>query len=275
LCHHWGFYFVADEKEIGSEDFRRIIGDFKNYRDYERAKKINESNLQTHWQESIRHAQETASHGLSQLLLSRFLLLGLLVEEAQRARQQLSWLQYRRLWVLLQVQPRQIFGDVTGDLFLDLARLLRPANQSNLDARIRNKCQELSSQLSFSNKQSFYCILDEAQITTDPRYMDFFSEDGSSRRPLLREIWFSWTMVLSIHQMSFVVSGTGINYDEIMRTLSSDFLKPENYAVKRDIGAFDDPDNQAEYIRLYIPADWTDVKWQEFLKRSWAWFRGR
>ena len=184
----------------------------------------------------------------------------------------MSLLQNRRLWVLLQVQPRQIFG---ADPFLELAQLLRLADQSDLEARICNKCRELSFRLNFSNRQSFYCILDKAQITADPRHKDFFLEDGLSWRPLLREIWFSWTMVLSIHDMCLIISGTSINYQEVMRMLSSDVFKQQNYQVECDIRAFDDHRDQAAYIRLYIPADWEDMKWHEFLKHSWAWFRGR
>ena len=244
-----------------------ITKEFQNYRDFERAKGMNETKLKT--PESIRHVQATASRSLNQLLLSRFLLLELLVEEIKRNGRKVSSLQNRRLWVLLQSQPTQIFGD---DLFLELSRLLRPADQLDLERRIRNTCQALSSRINPSNRRSFYCVLDEAQITADPQSKDFFSED---RRPLLREVWLSWTTVLSIHEMKFIVAGTGINFEEITRTLSSNVLKQENYEVKRDIGAFDDPEDQAAYIRLYIPADWTDMKWKEFLKRSWAWFRGR
>jgi len=253
-------------------DFSTIIGDLKDYRDFNRATAMNESKLETPG--SIHHVQETVSRGLSQLLLSRFLLLGLLVEEVQRKRKPVSSLPYRRLWVLLQVQPGQIFGAGIGDPFLELAQLLRPANVSDLQARIRKKCQALFSQLNLDH-QLFHCVLDEAQIIADTRYRASFSGDGLSRRPLLREIWRSWTTVLSTNQMSLIVSGTGINYIEITRTLSSNVFKQENYAVKCDVGAFDDPHNQAEYIQLYIPADWTDVRWKEFLKRSWAWFRGR
>ena len=253
-------------------DFSTIMGDLKDYRDFNRAKAMNESKLETPG--SIHHVQETASRGLSQLLLSRFLLLGLLVEEVQRIRKHVSSLPYRRLWVLLQVQPIRIFGTGVVDPFLELAQLLRPANVSDLQARIRKKCQVLFSQFNLA-PQLFHCVLDEAQFTANTRCKDFFSEDGLSRRPLLREIWRSWTTVLSAYQMSLIVSGTGINYAEIMTTLSSNIFKEEDYAVKRDVGAFDDPHNQAEYIRLYIPADWTDVTWEEFLKRSWAWFRGR
>ena len=71
---------------------------------------MNKSDSKT--QESIDHTQETASRALSQVLLSRFLLLGLLVEEVQAVEeeQRLPWLEYRRLWVLLQAQPKVIFG---------------------------------------------------------------------------------------------------------------------------------------------------------------------
>ena len=174
-----------------------IIDDFKNYREFERS--------------------------LSQLLLSPFLLLGLLVEKVQRKQQEVSLLQCHRLWVPLQVQPGRIFG-AGIDPFLELACLLRPAMQSDLKARIHNKCQALFSQLNFSEQQSFYCVLDDARITTDGR--DFFLEGGLSRRPfkLLREIWLSWTTVLSIDQMKSIVSGTGINSAEITQTLSSNFL---------------------------------------------------
>ena len=81
--------------------------------------------------------------------------------------------------------------------------------------------------------------------------------------------------MLNIRDMNFIVSGTSINYQEVVRTLASNVFGLQNYQVERDIGAFDDPEDQAAYIQLYIPADWMDMKWQEFLKRSWAWFRGR
>ena len=68
-------------------------------------------------------------------------------------------------------------------------------------------------------------------------------------------------MVLNIHQMSFIISEMGItgNYDEIMKALSLNVFEHENYEVKHDVGTFDKSDDQAEYIRLYIPADWTDL----------------
>jgi len=205
LCQHWGFYFAADERETGSEDFRRIVCDLMTYQDYEHAKTMNKSDSKT--QESIDHTQETASRALSQVLLSRFLLLGLLAEEVQALEEQerLPWLQYRQLWVLLQVQPMEIFG---WDLFLGLAQHLRPAGHSDLQTRTRNKFKQLSSQL---KEGSFYCVLDEAQVTTDIRYRDFFSENGLSTRPLLREVWRSWTTIFNVLEMKLILSGTGLN----------------------------------------------------------------
>ena len=82
-------------------------------------------------------------------------------------------------------------------------------------------------------------------------------------------------MILHALQMSLILSGTGLKEDEITSTLSSNAFKQANYVIKRDIGAFDNLGDQADYIQMYIPADWKDMKWQEFLKRSWAWFRGR
>ena len=89
------------------------------------------------------------------------------------------------------------------------------------------------------------------------------------------EIWLSWTSVLNPLQMRLVISGTGIDLQALRDTLASPALKPERYQLQHDVGAFEDKKSQAEYIQQYVPADWTEKKWEEFLNRAWAWFRGR
>jgi hypothetical protein len=284
LCRRWGFYFVArpDSVGTGSGDLHRIVDDFDSYQDHERATLMTKG-FSVPPSAYGQHIQETARRGLGQLLLARFLLLSLLVEEVKLISQPLPWAQYRRLWVLLQAQPNVIFGaDFQVDVFTDFALLLRPASRFNLEDRIRVKYQELSFLLTVVNnpatrkdqKPPFFCVLDEAQIANGLRCGNFFSETFSAKRSVLREIWFSWTSVLNPQQMRLVISGTNIELQSLLETFSP-ALKPESYQLQHDIGAFEDAEHQAEYIRQYIPADWADESWKEFLNRAWAWFHGR
>ena len=87
--------------------------------------------------------REVAEKRLAQLLLARFLLLNLLVEEAKRLPGGLQEKEHRRLWVLLQAYP-QIFGTTNIDIFTDLTRLLQGTSTTDLTRRIREKCVALS-----------------------------------------------------------------------------------------------------------------------------------
>jgi hypothetical protein len=284
LCRRWGFYFVAkpDSAGTGSRDLWQIISEFDNLQDYTRARIKQEENPKT--TAAIKHMQETAKRGFAQLLLARFLLLNLLVREAKNVRGGLKEKVHRRLWVLLQAQPVSVFGkDFDFDVFTEFARLLRPADLSELHDRIRAQYRKLSFLLTKVYNPAtgqfeappLFLVADEAQITTTLRYGQFFSEDNSSKRSVLREIWLSWTSVLDDQQMRIVLAGTGIELQTLVDTLASPALKPERYQIWSDIGAFEDSGSQAEYIKKYIPANWTDERWAEFLIRAWAWFRGR
>jgi hypothetical protein len=125
LCRQWGFYFVAKPNStgIGSHDLWQIVSDFSivhNYREEEAAHEKNPKNTA-----AIKHMQATAKRGFAQLLLARFLLLNLLIVEAQQVQGGLNE-NHRRLWILLQAQPVSVFGtDFTVDVFTECARQLR------------------------------------------------------------------------------------------------------------------------------------------------------
>jgi hypothetical protein len=75
--------------------------------------------------------------------------------------------------------------------------------------------------------------------------------------------------------MRLVLSGTGIEFQALQDTLLSSACKIQPYQVVYDIGAFDDPQKQAEYIRQYIPATSDNPYWEDFFTRAWTWFHGR
>jgi hypothetical protein len=245
-------------------------------RDYKRAKE-----MQLVDRSSITHMQEATEHRLAQLLLARFLLLGLLYEASSQV--DLSPMQLRRLWVLLQVQPNEVFRGFQPDVFTDISRLLRRMSIYDLKMQIYEKYNELSTLLeevfnpaiSEYKKPPFFCVVDESQAAASLRRGEYWSDNLFHERPLLKELFRSWTSVLPPEYMRLVLSGTGIDLRLFEETLSSPAFKEHKYRTVTDLGAFEDAKTQAEYIKQYIPANWSDPAWKAVLDRAWIWLRGR
>lgn len=191
---------------------------------------------------------------------------------------------HRRLWVLLQAQPNVIFSSsFQDDIFTALTQLLQYASISDLRERIGSRYKKLSFLLTKVRNPAtntdyippFFCVLDEAQVTTTLRLGEFTSEDNKTQRPVLREIWLLWSTVLPFTRMRLVLSGTGIDIKALKDTLESSALKENRYSMKSDIGAFEEPECQATYIKQYLLATWSEPQWEAFLTRAWAWLHGR
>jgi len=221
-------------------------------------------------QPAVRHIREVVERRLTQLLLARLYLLGLLVDVAEDYKVSADHL--RRLWVLLQVQPAMISRPVVGmteDIFTQLTQLLRYTSADDFRRQINQQFASLSDKLCTS---LFYCVFDEVQVTITPPYAywgDFVSDTNGANRPILREIWNAWSRVQG---MRLVLAGTGINSQALHDRLTSSFLKEQPYDQVHDIGAFDDQTTQTDYIKQYVPARFLSA---EFLNRAWAWGRGR
>ena len=243
-------------------------------RDYRWAKSVRSHNT-----DAVDHMKEKTRHRLLQFLLSRFLILNLLIKEAEQLQGGLHQANHRRLWVLLQAQPTRMFGK---DIFFRLSNHLREASNGDLSEWIRKQCCDLERILEYriepltgeSVRRPFYCVIDEIQIATTDRMGEFRSDDGKTERPLLREIWSTLTNVMEQGQMLLVLSGTGIQLHALQTVLESSFLKPHPYCLKKNIGAFDDPDAQKRYIEHYLPNEKSEA-WKAFLERAWGWCRGR
>ena len=238
--------------------------------------------------EPIKHARQVARGCLAQMLYARFLLLELLVQEAQNLHGGLQQREHRRLWVLLQVEPRIFDLPFKTDVFADLTQVLRGAATPELESRILKKREQLIAKYTLLQAipvpmtsqnalPPFYCVLDEVQATIAPplgRPGGFLSENNEIRRPILREIWRFWIDLLD-KNMLIILSGTEIEWVALEETMASNVCKGQIYGVVHDIGAFDCREAQTQYIKRYLPADWSEPKWQEFLDRSWGWLRGR
>ena len=276
LCQNWGFYGVVQQAsdDIGSGDFWKLMSSLDGSRHYQSAKSRG-----IHDDDAVRHMHEKAEHRVLQFLVARFILLNLLIEEASKSEGGLRPSDHRRLWVLLQVRPTDM---LVNDAFTELADALWEATAGELKKRIKGEYSKLEDTLELAKhpktgvltRRPLYCILDQIQITTTIRMGEFRSDDKKKGRPLLRPIWQSVVEILEPKEMLVILSGTAIHENSLLDVLTSSALKFKPYDIVRDIGAFDDPDAQRQYIEHYLPNN-QSTAWQEFLKRAWGWCRGR
>jgi hypothetical protein len=168
------------------------------------------------------------------------------------------------------------------DAFKEVAKALWIASIEDLEQQIKAEYSKLEHILEFVDhpatgqpkRRPLYCFLDEIQVTTVSRMGEFRPDDGKTKHPLLRPIWSSMTGILNSTKMLLIVSGTGIDWRSIQDIMGSSVFKLFPYALKRDIGAFDDPDAQRQYIERYIPSE-QSAAWEAFLERAWGWCCGR
>jgi hypothetical protein len=193
-----------------------------------------DNSLQYHQTKSIgihddaaaRHMQQKVHHRILQFLLARFYLLNLLIDEASNCKRELHPVNHRLLWVLLQTRPTEMLRD---DAFKEVAKALRIASIEDLEQQIKAEYSKLEHILEFVDhpatgqrkRRPLYCFLDEIQITTVSRMGEIRSDDGKTKRPLLRPIWSSMTGILDSTKMLLIVSGTGIDWRSIQDILDS------------------------------------------------------
>lgn len=272
LCHHWGLYFVAkqDVAGIGSRDFWNLMDQLDATLNYKLATQNKENDPAAYL-----HIAEKTHRRLLQLLLARLYLLNLFREEAEDLPNGLDPMVLRRAWVLLQAMPQTIFET---DPFLQLANVLSFSSADDLEAGIREQYGLVKDMLEIGEDPSdgvhkrrpLYIVIDESQLLAKQRLGEYKSEDGQRMRGLLRQVWLSCFKALTPPQILLVLSGTGIDCQALEDTLTSPMLKIMPYIRVQDIGAFDDPEAQAKYIKQYLPS--MD---RMFLNRAWVWCRGR
>jgi hypothetical protein len=231
LCRHWGFYFAAlrDAAGIGSGDFRTAMQQLDDSLDYGLAKRTKD-------EDAMQHMEQKAHHRLMQLLLARFILLKLLIQEARKLPRGLHVKNHRRAWVLLQVQPLKVFGE---DIFHLLTTLLRCESIVDLETDIQAHYKDLENILESSinpatgklEKTPIYCVVDESQLLISARKGEFISDDSVTERPLMRQVFLSFTEILPSEEMVVIFSGTSLDYQSLVETLASQPLKLHPYDI--------------------------------------------
>jgi hypothetical protein len=273
LCRNWGFYFTAirDSTPIGSDDFRLAMEGLDKSLGYKKATMLMND------PRAMDDIKQKTHRRLMELLLARFILLKLFIQEARRLPDGLDVKNHRRAWVLLQVQPCQLFGE---DIFHSLTTLLRRESLEDLELDIQAHYKALEDILERPATRTLgrvpiYCVVDESQDLGSSRKGRIVGEDLETKRPLFRQVYLSFTRILPSEHMITIFSGTGIDYQSLAEVLHFQFLKPYPYEIIKDVGAFEDREIQARYIQHYLKVDWTKPNWSAFLDRAWGWCRGR
>jgi hypothetical protein len=277
LCHFWGIYLVGSNERdsIGSTDlqtFLRELDQADGYRQANEARKANEDDQLTF------DIMKGIKRCLFQIILARFLLLNLLIEEAKKSGG-VRRKEHRRLWTLLQVQPRKFDPSLEEDVFLTIARELQSTSTKDLDCWISELYTKISRELGDvedpgdDHRVTIYCILDEVHKLKFPHVGGYGLKDNNVERPVLREVWVACS---SVHpEMRIIFSGTEFDIGQIMATFESPALAEKRPILYSNIGSFDDIGFQAEYIQYYLLAPWSEPRWKEFLVRAFQWLRGR
>ena len=153
----------------------------------------------------------------------------------------------------------------------------------DMKGQIREKYQKLSSLLKpvynhateQKMKPPFFCAVDESQAVVLLLQWEYRTDDFRWSRPLPKELVRSWTTLLPSEHMHLVLSGTGIDLHLFEESLNTPAFKECKFDLKSDLGAFEDAETQSEYIKRYVPADWSKPAWKALLHRAWIWLRGR
>ena len=130
----------------------------------------------------------------------------------------------------------------------------------------------------FHRDPRFFFVLDEAQVAARSSPSAFVSsKDLSKPRSILRAIIDVW-VALTLPNIPFIVSGTGLSLDTVDEVFSSGVGKPaaQGFYVFHDVGSFDTKEAQRTYLDQYIPQSLlTSTTGIALCKRMLDWLRGR
>jgi hypothetical protein len=128
-----------------------------------------------------------------------------------------------------------------------------------------------------SKHDTFFYVLDEAQVAGQ-RFMGAFTDtDIVKPRPVLRPILMAWTESLGL-TLKVIISGTGFSPDLFQVLFKSGLggKQPEEWDVVHTMGDFTDRSIQKSYISRYLPAPFLlSPSGTALITRMFQWLRGR
>ncbi|KAL5476915.1 hypothetical protein ACEPAI_3101 [Sanghuangporus weigelae] len=257
LTRHWGFYFttLADSinHHLGSEDISQAI---KTHIPKSRGFIPNPWTLADENQHiAFDNNHLIAERRVIQILTARISFFNYFLRMAREAAPDGLVDNYKKHWLFLQLRSGHILGE---DVFKKLTETLMDASDEFL----------------LKEELAAHARLTELQVALDRLEESFCSEQKEAvKRPVLRPIIKSWQLAT---EFPIVVSGTGLSIDVVNEVVTSAVMKFELFTFATRTGAFDDEDDQREYILRYMPRHFArTISGKAFLKRAWNYARGR
>src|SRR6266550_2426874 len=283
LCQHWGFYFTSfvDSSFLGSIDLQNAIQstipeDDQFCRDLSPAM-------------SPVSNEEIAGRVFKRVFLARVLIFYLFVEAmkanggSDNSLTEGEFRDYRRKWLLLQLQPFLFFE--RSDLFDDLTHKLSAYSDEELRKLtrhaihdIRNTLKSCITSTSSSGCIPLYCIIDEAQFAAK-EHTDAFRSKDMERRPILRPLILTFSALTLGLDVFMVLAGTGLSQSDVDATMASAIMKPSTYRRCYDTGAFEGWEGRngmSSWVRRFVP-EWIfrKRKGKKLKERMEYWLNGR
>ncbi|KAK0190510.1 hypothetical protein F5146DRAFT_1194435 [Armillaria mellea] len=257
LVRHWGVYMVwnRDTARLGSGDFQFIVESIQATKAF-KADAVSE--------EDFRVNEDIARRQYKKLLLSRMIVFDYFLQTSTLVTSEstVSEKDLRLAWVKIQVHSSDIIG---RDIFVDVVQKLDRATDEYLDRELRERLNNirnfLQNQFPPHNSESytrmFSCIVDEVQgpILQAPNAF----RSGSSpdmHRSLMRPLMQDCRHILSDKNWFLSLSGTDTNIQMMAEHRASSLLKlGTDFYRHSEIGAFENADIQARYIKKFAPPE--------------------
>jgi hypothetical protein len=275
LCRHWGFYFVAacGGDETGSRDLEITIRHmsmssgwiYDTFEDRD-PRKVSRSRSNN---------ERIAITKIAKVVLARWIVFDVFIKVAKDLNGGVLPDNIRHHWLLFQVLPDL---DRNPDLFMGLINLC-------LYEMTMDEFHSLKSELTLTDilgpafnhgVDSFFYVLDEAQVAGREQMGSFSDADGRDPQPVLHPILRHLTSA-SYPGIKTIVSGTGFSLG-LFRTIlmTSSVGKNSLWSVVHTTGDFANRDTQFAYISRYLPPSFLLSQSGDILKtRMYELLRGR
>ncbi|SJL02465.1 uncharacterized protein ARMOST_05793 [Armillaria ostoyae] len=264
LVRRWGVYFVGnrDTARLGSRDFQFIV---------ERIQAANAFKADAVSEKDFKVNEDIAHRQYKKLLLSRMIVFDYFLHASMLAT--ISEKDLRLAWVKIQVHPSDIIGK---DIFVDVVQKLDRATDGYLDRELLERLNSIRNRLHNqfpphnpeSDTRTFSCIIDDVQGPILQALNAFRSASSPNmRRSLMRPLMQDCRDILADKNWFLSLSGTGTNIQVMVEHPASSLLKPgADFYRHSEIGAFENADIQARYIKKFAPPGLHN-KLSDFLER--------
>jgi len=214
-----------------------------------------------------------ASEGLSKVILARWVVFQTFIQVASELDGGMLRDNLQRDWLLFQVLPLYK-TDAFSALIEQVLRHVQPKVLDSLCSQF-SPSSVLGSSFN-STTDSFFYVIDEAQVAGELYMGAFADQAGTTERPVLRPI--IQQMMRSAHTgTTVIISGTGFSLEYYKTAMTSGVGKSSSsFDVVYTTGDFSELATQSLYISRYLPVSFLASDSGTHLKtRVYNWLRGR